>query len=182
MKKIFTLALLICFYSSYSQNELIYEQVVQLDSSFTKAELFSNARQWITDNFKDANAVLTIEDIETGDIGGNGSIKYNPQVLSGSAGINGYIHFKIKIQVKDGKYKYTFYQFNHIGNHAVSVNSDMGVLTTDETYPHPMIYAGINKKWYGKVWKDLKLQTENKMVDVIASLEKDMKRHTNNYW
>ena len=172
MKKYSFLVLMAICISQFTiaQDSLLkFEKVVMLDSSYSQNNLFSNARQWISDNFKDAKAVITIQDKESGELSGNGIFNFNSK-----GGNNGHINFKWSIIVKDGRYKYNFYNFEHI----VLGREDfkgLGLITCSELYPHKNKYQSINKKWYEKTWKEIKVKTNSEMETLIASLEKAMK-------
>lgn len=142
---------------------LKFEKVVMLDSSYSQSYLFTNARQWISDNFKDANAVLTIQDKQSGELSGNGSFSFYFRDL-------GKINFKCSIIVKDGRYKYSFYNFEHF--YQTQSYGGLGLVTTSELYPYK---CSLFKGYTNKTWKEIKVQINSNMEILIASLEKAMK-------
>jgi hypothetical protein len=153
-----------------SQDSLLkYEKVIILDSSYNKSDLFINARQFITDNFIDANQVLTINDKIEGEIGGNGNMRYYPKGIMGSSGFYNII-FKIKIEVRDGKYKYSFYNFTPI----TIPEGLFGVITYDELYPYKP-HDKLLKGWYNRSWKEMKIQIETNILKLIDTLNDSMK-------
>jgi hypothetical protein len=172
MKKyVFLVLMAICISQfSIAQDSLIkFEKVVLLDSSYSQLNLFINGRQWISDNFKDANSVITIQDKQSGELSGNGSINFYAK-----GGDKGYINFKCSIIAKHGRYKYNFYNFEHIVLGRVDFNG-LGLITNSELYPYKTMYTSINKKWFEKTWKEIKVQINSNMENLIASLEKAMK-------
>ncbi len=83
-----------------------YTEVVTVDSTIKKEELYNRAKMWFVDNYKSANDVIQMQDKDAGVIIGKGlfSYQYNPMSLSDRTTIN--ISHTVKIYVKDGKYKY----------------------------------------------------------------------------
>lgn len=91
------------------KGEISYTEVVQTDS-ISKDQLFMNAKVWIIDNYKDSDAVTEIADKENGLIITEGWFKITTV-------INRYpydyrVNHSVKLQIKDGRYKYTLYNFS----------------------------------------------------------------------
>lgn len=87
---------------------IVYTEVIKLDSTYTRDLLFKNAKQWLVDNFKSGKDVLQTEDKEIGYIIGQGYFVVGKNPV-GFFVTNSRIWFTVKIEVKDGRYKYTFY-------------------------------------------------------------------------
>lgn len=83
-----------------------YTEVINLDSTVKKDELYNRAKTWFAENYNSANDVIQMQDKEAGILIGRGvySYGYNPASLSDRITIN--ISYVVKIFVKDGKYKY----------------------------------------------------------------------------
>jgi hypothetical protein len=180
MNKILFVSIISIFIShmAFAQDSLIkYEKIVILDSSYTKTELFIKARQWISDNFTDANSVITISDKESGELSGNANLEILPlQKKMHNWGVQ-VVSFKFSMVFKDGKYKYSFYYFEH--ETIPSSISNLGLLTNSTGYPYKS-----SKGYYGKItslaWNDVKEQVNVKAKILSTSLEKAMREKPKN--
>lgn len=114
-KVIFITLLTVAYYPAFAQlidelpkdenGKLNFNEVVTMDS-VPKDELFLRARQFFAEIFKNKNDIL-MEDKEAGIIIVKGStdIYYGPAI----AVVKEHMRFTLKIQVKDGHYKYEIY-------------------------------------------------------------------------
>lgn len=129
MKKIITLLTFLLFHFTFSQ-ELKFEEVVKVDSSITKDELFKRARIWANQSFKSKKIDINIEDVDNGEIAGTGVIDYRTKKrFLGASCLEGPVNYKMNIYVKDGRYKYQFHAFNHKGSKGTNCRRlDLGVL------------------------------------------------------
>lgn len=93
-----------------TENGLIkYTDVVQVDSSLTSDDLYLNAKNWIVDAFKSSKAVIQTEDKDLKVIIAKSYV---------SKGHNAYVTnpknwFTIKIEIKNGRYRYTLYDIRY---------------------------------------------------------------------
>ena len=182
MNKILFVSIISIFISQmgFAQDSLIkYEKIVILDSSYTKTELFIKARQWISDNFRDAKAILTIEDKESGELSGNARISIVPLKGMQNLGIQ-YVRFKCSIILKDGKYKCSFYNFEH---ESLTALSSLGMLTSSSKYPYAP-YKGLGAKMFNNTlnnaWIDVKEQVEKEIENSYTSLERAIREKEKN--
>lgn len=84
---------------------IIYEEVVSLDTSFTKDKIYYAVRNWVVKSFRSANSVIQNSDKELGNITAKGIFKVDAgRMLGVSQTING--NFTITIDIKEGKYRY----------------------------------------------------------------------------
>jgi len=90
-------------------NLIEYTELVTVDSTMTQDELYTKAREWMALNFKSANSVIQMDDKNAGIIIGKGNIP----VTGGKYLADGKIDFTLKIQVKNGRFKYWFTDFVH---------------------------------------------------------------------
>ncbi|SDI97974.1 DUF4468 domain-containing protein [Chryseobacterium jejuense] len=173
---IFTLFSIVVF-----SQELKYEEVVQVDSTVSKKELYNRARSWFADNFKDEGEVMTIQDDSTGEITGNGNFRYNTnKIYMGVWCVTGTIHFKINIYLKDGRYKYVIHNLVHEGSYFDGSRPiNYGLLTVNENSPNPS-RGGPGKK----AWTDIKEKTNDRVQLIISGLKEAMvkKHETSNDW
>ncbi|WFB67017.1 DUF4468 domain-containing protein [Chryseobacterium sp. WX] len=180
MKKIITILSLFISLILFSQ-ELKYEEVVQVDSTITKQELYNRSRSWFVNNFKEDGAILLVEDSSSGEITGDASLRYNTSKIYFAVQCTiGYVSFKTNIYVKDGRYKYVFHTFKHHGtdcrrNGAVNY----GLLTLEEKPPKPE-----NEYPRKAPWNDIKEKTDEKMKLIISGLKEAMNKphETSNNW
>lgn len=88
---------------------IFYTEVVTVDPSLTRDKLFDNAKKWFAETFVSGKDVIQSEDKASGLIIGKGAISashtYNAK--------NGRVWFLLKIDLKDGKYKYTLYSLTY---------------------------------------------------------------------
>jgi hypothetical protein len=94
-----------------------FTEVVKLDSA-SADKLYSNAKLFIVDAFKSGKDVTQLNDDNSKTIAASGNDKIVTKGFVGSA-IDKRVKFRILIQCKDGRYKYT------INNFEVSFLSEM---------------------------------------------------------
>lgn len=109
------LGLIVINSKAFSQRELLprnpetklieYSDLVLVDSSLTKEKLYLKAKEWFAQSFRSANDVIQMDDKEAGIIVGKGLFSTRYTI--------GNIHFTMKVQVKDGRYKYWISNFRH---------------------------------------------------------------------
>jgi hypothetical protein len=80
----------------------------------------------------------------------------------------GYVKFKLKFQIKDGRYKVDFTNFRHTTINNCAYIAAQGIITTSESTP----LTGLGKKFHQKVWEELKLRCESYANAMIMNLEK----------
>jgi len=94
--------------------KIVFEGVVKTDSTLTKQEIYSRAREWLVNSFVSGKAVLQLDDKAEGKIMGDGRTKFT-YVRDPGAVLVAMQEFKyqftIKIEVRDGRYKYQVYNF-----------------------------------------------------------------------
>ena len=95
--------------------EVVFTDVVSVTDSSTKAiDLFYRAQEFLVDVFVSADNVIEYENAETGKIIVKGRFKLKPTMV-----MAGTVDFRMDIQVKDGRYKYTIKDLDHkccVGN------------------------------------------------------------------
>ena len=94
--------------------DVIYSDVIIVDSGFKKDDLYIRARSWFVDEYKSSKDVIQMEDKEAGQIIGKGLIKID--FISGKGFMTSAtpvtINHTITIFVKDGKFKYEIKNIN----------------------------------------------------------------------
>ncbi|WP_131724364.1 DUF4468 domain-containing protein [Chryseobacterium indologenes] len=180
MKRIFTLLTFLFTVFLFSQ-ELKYEEVVKVDSTAKKDELFYRARTWAGQTFSEKNNLITTEDRETGEISGVAIYDYRTEKgYYGFECAEGPVSYKFSIFVKDGRYKYLFYSFVHTGSGGPSCRQvNYGPLTLIEKAP--LKGSGIADD---RAWADVKEKTMSKIQSLVSGLKNSMnkKYESSNEW
>lgn len=172
MKKIFTFLLITISLIAYAQ-DFQFEDVVKVDSTVTKDELFNRARTWIGKTYNNEKFVIATEDRNNGELSGNGVMNYIPgRMFFGRDVVKGEINYKISIYVKDGRYKYVFHSFRHTGQ-SIGMNKPInyGIITGSADAPKPSRGGASNV-----AWKDIKEVSEFKIKKTIESLKEAMNK------
>lgn len=151
----------------FAQQPMEYSNVIVIDSVTEEKELMKRLKIWLDEAFVNDEEVIQILDEDQGQIVGKGNIPYKSNIYVGSAGSSGHIDFRMKIEVKKGKYRYEFYNFVHSGTAAV-VAANFGLITTESTCPVKI--PGSPKSWCQKVWTDIQEQIYSRMEPVVESL------------
>ncbi|MGH1516853.1 DUF4468 domain-containing protein [Chryseobacterium sp. JK1] len=161
--------------------ELKYEEVVKVDSTITKEELYRRGRTYLAKNFKDEGEVFTIDDKEAGELTGSGRVRYfTKRIFVGALCTIGYVNFKINIYPKDGRYKYVLHSLVHEGTDCRKNSAiNYGLLTLSEK-PDKSKDVFLRKG----PWLDIKEKTDMRMNEVISGLKEAMnkKHETSNNW
>ncbi|WP_284461172.1 DUF4468 domain-containing protein [Chryseobacterium sp.] len=160
-----------------SAQELRFEDVIKVDSTVTKEELYNRARSWYADTYKSEKDVMSITDKELGEKSGNGEIWYEHQKFyAGVLCAKGYVMYKINIYVKDGRYKYNFHSFVHEGTRCSGGGGlvSFGILTQDKEH----------KTESNKGWREVKDLVNVRIENLINSLSEAMnkKHEASNDW
>lgn len=167
MKKFLLLFALILNTFLFSQ-EFQFEDVIKVDSTITKEELYNRARSWIAKTYKSEKDVMSIEDKASGELTGNGALRYDPQSLYfGVDCARGFINYKINIYVKEGRYKYSIHSFHHEGTRCPGGNIiSYGMLTESEK---PI-------KGPKRGWNEVKELAKKDALKTIESLKQAMNK------
>ena len=153
MKKVMLLAVMAILISSNikAQVPLSFEKIIPVDS-IKKNDIYSEVKKWFALN-SDSKYTIEVDDRETGLIISNFSTNYKSIKGFFYDVYKGYILYKIKIQIKDNKYKISIDNFIHSSNPI----RELGLIKTGE-------YTGgfMNKSYDKKVWVDL--QEKSKII------------------
>ncbi len=134
-----------------------YQEVVTEEG--TKNDFFNRAVAWVNITYKNPTSVTTVRDPQTGKIEGNYRLKIY-QSAEGQEGMEwGTILYSFRLEFKDGRYRYSFYDF---------------LLKTDSRYPI--------ERWLDRSRPDyspdcdLKLRKVDEVVQsLILTLKQSMK-------
>lgn len=166
MKKILIL-IPILFSIFISSQEFKFEEVVKVDSTITKDELFNRARSWIR---KDGKTVI-FEDNQRGELSASYIYNYRTdEKYKGRSCVEGPVKYNIRIFIKDGKYKYIFSSFDHKGSHGnICRPVNFGIISTSDEAPAQG--KGIQ---YNLGYADLKEKIKSLVAERISSLKSSM--------
>ena len=93
-----------------SNNRILYEEVLTMDSSYTKELLYKATKTWFANVFKSANHVIQSEDFNSGRIIGKGIVAMKTSIYLVND-IDSQCKFTVQIDIKDSKLRYRFYDF-----------------------------------------------------------------------
>jgi len=139
-----------------------YSDLVKVDSILTRDQLFTRAREWMVSTFKTSKDVLQIDDKGTGTIMG----KCNLEIKDQTHLRNGYIMFSVKIQVKDGRFKYWVNDLEHF---TFSGLMNGGSLDNEKPSVKPAYMST-------KTWGQIKSQAGTDIPELIKSLKAQMSK------
>lgn len=143
---------------------IFYDGIINVDASITQNQLYLRGKIWFVNYFKNAKAVLQLQDKEDGKLIGKGVLMY--EYFDFLTIIPVFVECTITISVKDGKYKYEVYGIQGtqtIGNDISSIDYN------DEYYRYKT----------GKSFKKLRYKIltgmNNQVNTLAASLETAMR-------
>lgn len=172
MKQLLLIFLFTPFFS-IAQNEMDidtlhfnFSEVIKVDS-VSAATLYSNAKLFIANAFVSAKNVTQLEDENSNTIVVKGlfilPLKNMPYSFSYLKTFT--TTFKLQIQTKDNKYKYTLSDF---------VVQDNPVKSGDLSLPYEKGKGEIAQKQHKKVWDIMKQTAYDYTTNFILNLKKDM--------
>lgn len=174
MKKLlFCLFAIILILKGYSQSDSIpknsegnyeYSEVVSVDSTSAQ-KLYSNAKIFVVTAFKSGKAVTQMNDDASKTVAGNGTDQIVTKGLVGSA-VDKFILFRILIQCKDGRYRYTITNFKI--NFTNGVESVTYPLEREKAYNRKILTKKQTAEVYSKLNSDMQLLIE-KLKNTMAS-------------
>ncbi len=151
--------------------QVIYTAVVLVDGK-TKNDLYQNAQQWFMDYFSSQKNVIQADDREDGLVFGRGILYFSTTYTLSY--INWASHITFKIECKDNKYRYSFY--NMVINNYDSGNSNydieqlLGTILGTQNWPYTKSEA-----------QKVLIKNDTTIKSAISSLEKAMKKTTSDF-
>lgn len=153
---------LICLpFFAYSQLSL--EKIVEVDST-SSGVLYNRAKSYVAKHYDTLDQVINLDDKDAGTIILNLNFKYNCTLSTGFATYSGNISYTLELFFKDNRYKYRFSNFKH---------HTEGIITDAEEHPKDFRYKS-EKRYFNKLWKDIKIQINTEIKEVSTSLETAM--------
>lgn len=161
--------------TSPKAGEILFSDVVTVENR-SKDKLYDVCKFWIFKTFEHSNGTLDIEDREAGELYGKFYFKYKPSVLRGGGLTSeGVIWFNLRIQIKDGQYKYTISNYFHEASLLLESPVSYGLLTDDDIcfYVKGLLLSKKRKRRYCNYINEC-IDTDR--VELVTSLEKAMKK------
>ncbi|MCG3164769.1 MAG: hypothetical protein POELPBGB_00528 [Bacteroidia bacterium] len=138
-----------------------YQEVVQLDTSITKEEIFNKAKNFLLKRYISTSELLQLADIDKGEIIIKVSDLY-PEI--GRAWIqDNKVEYTVTIEVKEGKYRYTFDDFIH--------RYLIGKYTTLEVRPLEKTFNVYEKQ----MWKATHETVSKTIIELKEAIERKSK-------
>nr|WP_294948474.1 DUF4468 domain-containing protein [uncultured Mucilaginibacter sp.] len=89
-------------------SSIVYEEIIQLDSTYKKELIYKSVKTWFVNSFKNAKEVIQSEDFSSGRIIGKGSLYIETSAVIGQYfGRN--CSFTIQVDIKDAKCRYRIF-------------------------------------------------------------------------
>lgn len=155
-----------------SAGPLIFQEAVEVDGVSTD-QLYSAALVWFAQTFGSGKEVIQVQDREAGTIIGKALFQYKSVVWGGGSGIDGDVSYLVKLQFKDGRYRYTIDRFRHEGNAMNRGGAfSFGLITNDEKCPYKVY--GPSPGGREKTWTDLKNKSQEEAGKIIKALNAHM--------
>ena len=168
MKKLLFCLMIVPLYSigqaSIDTTSFNFTGIDSIDSVSAKV-LMSRAKLFVAESFKSAKDVIQLDDAEGNVLVVKGNIIPIIKVPLLGKTAYGYVHFTMKVQTKDGKYKYTLSEFDHESHEQ---NQGSGGLLTREK---PACGTFLMSKSY---WRQIKEYTEADAIAFIGRLKTRM--------
>jgi len=152
--------------------QVIYTGVVEIDGK-TKDDLYRNAQQWFIDGFYSQKDVIQDKDKEDGLVFGRGVFYFFSGVGLGQD-VNWANHVTIKIECKDNKYRYSFYNM-------VIVNYDSGNTNFDIEQLLGAVLGTQKWPWTKNAAKNALTTSDDLVKKAILSLKNGMAKTTTDF-
>ncbi len=133
----------------------------------TQKRIFNSAKEWIYKNYNSGDAVIQIEDPETGKItctGRTQNLVYNNVWVKMDGGT---FKYSLTTYCKDGKFKLLIDEITHSGGEMIQMRD--GSMYQDE---FPSKWGRMNKKQSQKEWAKMKDQARIEISAILLSMAK----------
>lgn len=164
------LFLIIAFFTigAFAQgNPIKFDKVIQAEGKNVSV-LYPTIRAWVATTFNSAQDVLQMDDAQNGIIICKGVFDYRAPGGVTFRYIDGWVHYTLKIQVRDGRYKVTMSNFTHEASSLEWKSTwSFGLITDRDKYKE----KGLQDKRWTKTWPDLKIKCKAYFNDITTSLQ-----------
>jgi hypothetical protein len=145
-----------------SVGRVVFRQTVLVDSC-SKTVLYDRARAWAARTYR----TIQLQDSEAGRIIAIGTHSISVESMLGTALPFGFVRHTLTIDIKDGRYRYTFTDFEH--EYPTRKDRIGGVLEREKPQSSGMTGT----------WKEIKKQTFTNINQLINELKKEMSKIDN---
>lgn len=146
------------------EKPLTYAEVIQVEGK-NQSEIFGGLRQWVATTFVNGKAVTQLEDVATGTIILKALFPFNKGGVFKA--YEGHVNYMLKLQVKDGRYRVEMSNISHENKPGRAADCSLGLITTSEKSGK----GGLNKSGHDKIWKEIKVKSEEQFGELINSLK-----------
>lgn len=130
-------------------------------------KLYPIIRAWVASTFNSAQDVIQMDDSDNGIMICKGCFDYVAPKGMLYRYADGVIHFTLKVQVRDGRYKVTVSNFIHESTQVNGRNYwSAGSITTSEKY----VGSGDKDRRWKKIWPSLKLSCLMQYMTFVKSI------------
>jgi hypothetical protein len=145
---------------------LQFQEVVPVEDA-TRDQLYDAALVWFPSAFKSGKDVLQVQNKEAGMLVGTGVERYEPAIFISSSCTRGELRYRITVEVKEGRYRYTIDGFTHEGGTPACRGNGIswGLLTTNPISPS---IKGFSSGMEQEMWADMKKKA------TITALKQDL--------
>lgn len=144
-----------------------YSDVVLLDSTIRKEDLYNRSKRFFVDYYKSAKDVIQLDDKENGEVIGKGLFKTMWQNTAFSS-FEVSVYHTVQISVKDGKYKYEIKDFIL----RWFVPSSQYVRASNQEYTIERFSEGYRKKNTAKFFTQINNEVESMITQLKAAMGK----------
>lgn len=166
-------------------NRITYTEVVYVDSTINKLELYSRAREWFAKTYKSSTNVLQMDDKESGKLVGKALMHVYHRAL-GSDYKSGYVNYTISVYLKDGRYKYEITDFFHTGEYVGDGNRipDYGAceLWIDDQRKYPLASKKSIQKISNYYLSQLDTNIKSLILDLKSEMNKPASKNSKENW
>lgn len=162
-------------------NKITYTEVINVDSSLNRQELFSRAREWFAKTYKSSTNVIQMEDKENGEIVGKALMQAYCKSL-GSDRQCGFINYTISVYLKDGRFKYEITDFYHSGQYVSGGSAIPDYGPCEAWINDKRKYPMMSQKGVQKISNYFLKQLDENIHSLIVNLKQSMKMGAKAEW
>jgi hypothetical protein len=136
--------------------KMVFEQIDTI--SFNKAQLFSNSKKWIVENFKSSKSSIQSENPTQGQILGIGLINIQRGIISFP------VKFNYQIDIKEKKYRFRIYNLIMVLGELETSYDDLPKETSNSLSANKYAKSAAQAKDFCKSFSDLLDSYKNSLI------------------
>jgi hypothetical protein len=149
-------------------NKYILREVITCDSALTRQQLYEICKDWVVRNLKSSDNNILFDDKEYKQITASGAIKTTDMPIAMCAISNCMADFKLTLNIKDGKVRYTIENIVHHGTNTCS--------NPPERMTTPLEKWNMKIKLSKKVFADIEEKLQALMTDLNTTLKQPQRK------